>query len=651
VTRSNDELVDAFLADLGTAPVPGGLVRAVDDRIRGERQRRAMAWSPWLAAAAVVALLVVAGFALIIGGPGPSPTIVPSPTPIPSPTTGTAPGPTGVPAASGPWQITISPEDRDVPVALTVTDRSGTMTGVAQASRWPGGSDQRAFALQVGPGSDTRSITVSWIGSICDEQAGLELAADARTLALRFPPLGNCDTIGVGFRVELRFANPVDPSAFEGSWSRDLATPSPSPTAPLTGTWDVTLTGSGSDPVMTLRVDDRSGTIAGGAAATAAPPGLGSEGIDALVFARARDARHLLVGWTGGICDERAVLELAADGTTFTMSFPPRPACDAVAIGRTVELAFDHPVDSSMFTGSINSDLIGARDVTPTVVAFLTPNHGWVGGTTAAGDAIVLETVDGGHSWRVEGLGAGDVSDLGIVSETRSLAGRTCADAPASCQPRLYELDDSDRWSAISSSWPLRLSFTGRFGAGLFLAFQSPIDAAGNLVAGLALTDDGGRSWRTVPGPCPGDLRVRDVDRLDATSVVVVCESDGSFGGSTKRLYRSTDAGRTWTRLADGPADGNQVAMDLAPDGTGWMWGARTSLLATSDGGVSWFPLDVSDGDRRVTLDADAWGGGGGIALVWDADRQATLLLRTADGRTWTEQAAFPEGSGITGGG
>ena len=645
MTRSHDELVDAFLADLGAAPVPKGLVQAVGDRIRRQRPRRASRWSPWLAAAAVLALLALAGFALIVGGPGPSPS------PVPAPTAEASGEPSEDPSANGAWHISVRSESGGNAVELTVLDRSGTMAGVAQASRWPDGSDQRPFALQIGPGSDTRSITVSWIGGLCDGQGTLELAADGRSMSLELgpPTQFSCRPMGVRFRVELRFPGVVDPTSFEGT--QDGITPGPTPTAPLTGSWDVNLTDTPAGLRMTLRVEDRSGTVSDATITTAVPRDLGSEGPDALVFGRGSDPQHLLVGWTGGACDERAVLGLASDGATFTLSFPPRPACDAMAIGRTVELAFDRPVDPASFGGTMNGELVGADDVLPTAVAFVTPNHGWVGGTTSGGDAIVLETLDGGHSWRAEGLGTGAVSDLGIVSDARALAGRTCDGAPDTCRPGLYELDDSGPWSSINTAWPTRLTFAGRPGAGLFPDATSPLDDLGLPVPQVWLTEDGGSSWSAVASPCPGTLRRQDIDRLDATTVVVLCESDGSFGGSSKLLYRSTDGGRTWTKLADGPSDGNQVAMDLAPDGTGWMWGARTPLLATSDGGLTWSPLDVSDGDRRVTLDGDAWGGGGGIALVWDADRQATLLLRTADGRTWTEQAAFPEAAGITGGG
>jgi len=350
-----DDLVDIFLADLGAPPAPEALASAVGQRIRDGYPRRRSVVGPWLAAAAVVALLAIGGGAWIVAAPGPSPT----PAPSPSPTPGPSPRQTAEPSAASPfgraWRMPIRNESEDVTVALTVLDRSGAMAGVAQASSWPAGSDERPFALQVGPGSDATSITVSWIGSICDEQATLELAADGHTLSLWLPPQGNCDTIGVGFRVELRFAHPVDPATFAGSWTRDEATPGPStaptPAPPVTGSWDVTLTDA-AGLRMALRVEDRSGSITDAADTDAVPAGLGSEDLHALVLGRGSGPGRMLVGWTATVCDTQGTLELEPDDS-FTLTLPPRSGCDAQAIGWVVELTFDRPVDPGSFVGTL----------------------------------------------------------------------------------------------------------------------------------------------------------------------------------------------------------------------------------------------------------------------------------------------------------
>ena len=72
------------------------------------------------------------------------------------------------------------------------------------------------------------------------------------------------------------------------------------------------------------------------------------------------------------------------------------------------------------------------------------------------------------------------------------------------------------------------------------------------------------------------------------------------------------------------------------------MWGARSQLLRTTDGGATWQPLDLVDGDVRSVVDAEYLGEGAGLALVQDPDRAAVLLLETADGATWRELRAWP---------
>jgi hypothetical protein len=515
MTRHRDELVDVFLADLGAGSPPPGLAAAVGERLRHEGSRRPSRVSPWLAAAAVLALLALASFAWIVAGPGPSPTPQPS-APIPpasAPAMSPSPSATGSPQVLGDWTVTVNPGEPDVPVAVAVLDRSGAMTGAGEATQAPpndGPSDPHALAI--GQGSDDRSLTVGWTGSVCDVHAQLELASDGRTVALRFPPRPSCDTLGVGFSIELRFGTPVDPAAFHGTWSEDLVTIS---------------------------------------------------------------------------------------------------------------------------------------DVEPNVVAFADPDHGWVGGTTpTAGDAVVLETTDGGASWRVEGLGTGRLTDVAVTGRGIAWAGLACDEPGPTCRPGLYRRDDSGLWSRVSVDWPVTLSFAGNAGAGLFVTAASLASQDGLPGPGIRVTEDGGDTWRAIPSPC-GAFDVVDAVRVTAAQVLALCAGEGGAGEAFKWLYRSDPAGDPWQLLAstdDGsmPISGTGIRIDVAEDQTGWLWGSRTPLLATTDGGATWRPLDVADGDVRIVRDADASGGGGGTILVWDPDRDGTLLLQTDDGKAWTQRYLFP---------
>ena len=388
---------------------------------------------------------------------------------------------------------------------------------------------------------------------------------------------------------------------------------------------------AGLDRSVTLVVMDFAGTMTGVAQATVALPPPWPEDPYALDIGPGSDTRSLTVGWTGGPCDERAQLELAPDGRTLSLRFPPRPGCDAIGIGFAVELQFKDPVDPAAFVGTWADDAVAAADVDPRLTAFRDWQHGFVGGQTPAGDAIILETSDGGATWRVEGLGLGVVTAIGVTPDGRAWAGKACPDETAACSG-LYQYDDGG-WVKVDNAWPVSLSFAGDVGAALMVSANSPVGPGGAPVPVIRLTEDGGETWGTVESPCRSILRLRDVARLAENTIVVLCEGEEASGLALKEIHRSDDGGVTWRKPSYAPYEGLTMHLDLASDGTGWMWGAQSPLLATADGGVTWAPVSIADGDVRTVIDANGWGLGAGVVLIRDQEH-ATLLLVTGDSAT-----------------
>ena len=411
---------------------------------------------------------------------------------------------------------------------------------------------------------------------------------------------------------------------------------------PPAGDFTVTVSNGDAGISVDLVVLDWSGTLAGvepadGRQATVAPEPL------QLGISQGGDDRSLVVAWTGGPCDERAQLEVAADARTLSLRFPPGPGCDAIGIGFAAELRFKDPVEPATFQGSLTTDLVQSAEIRPAVVAFADDRHGWVGGTSTAGDAVILETQDGGASWAAGGLGMGSVADL-AAGGTVGHAAKVCPDGEKTCGAGRYRSDDGG-WSGEAGDRPIALAYSGDVGAELLVLPGSPKTVTGETVPSLFVSDDG-EVWTVYSNPC-GRLALADVAVVDYFAFRVLCAGPAAGGAQEKAIYRIDPPGTAWVEVASTAAGslsvaGAPAAFAMRADRTGWLWGAGMPLLATSSGGVSWKPLEVADGTTRMVISGSPLGDGSGYVLVSDLERQGTLLLYTPDGRSWEERSAWP---------
>jgi len=428
-------------------------------------------------------------------------------------------------------------------------------------------------------------------------------------------------------------ATPV-PTATPAPTPSPTASPSPSEPA-FYNSWQVAV---GKDLVgggLLLNVVDEVGAIddvvetAAGRTEPPADP-------YSLAFRQGRDARSLVVEWTAGPCDHRARLTLAPDGRTFLLEFAPRPGCDAMGFGQAVEIRFAAAVSPADFSGTWATTLVKPEDVTPRAMAWFDDQFGFVGGTTAASEAVVLATEDGGKSWTTTGLGLGGVTTLAVVPGTGPVTwvGVRCQQGLEGCAPGLYRAE-AGQFDRVIAEVPVSLSFTpDGFGAALF---EGP-------VRNLRRTDNGGSTWPSIAIPCTAPAPVPlSVTRVDQATFALLCEADlASDVAGPRQIWRSADRGITWKR-AETPTGGTGASIDLNADGTGWLWAVGAPLLVTSDGGATWTSLGVAAGDVRQVEIADALGVGAGMVLLFDAERGALVLASTPDGVEWQERFAFPE--------
>ena len=295
----------------------------------------------------------------------------------------------------------------------------------------------------------------------------------------------------------------------------------------------------------------------------------------------------------------------------------------------------------------------------PSTLAFWDVQRGLVGGSFGVpgetGVGRILRTTDGGRTWTTVASPPDPVSEVWVVpgtSDAWALSG--CASGASSCRRLLRSTDGGTTWTSVPTAMD-EVSF-GDAHHGWAIG-----PAPGIMATGLYRTTDGGSTWTSVPSPCQGSPAgpLRAIAFRSATSGMAVCAATLGAGGEFHSVLPTSDGGATWqVRASVAPAPSQQTGklhsvgslqyggyiqgIELAPDGTAWMWGGRMDVLASTDGGVTWRGLGLTSdgGGIGIGWPLDA---GHGFAVVGDPNRQATLFEVTTDGgHTWQERTAWP---------
>lgn len=132
----------------------------------------------------------------------------------------------------------------------------------------------------------------------------------------------------------------------------------------------------------------------------------------------------------------------------------------------------------------------------------------------------------------------------------------------------------------------------------IFVIAESPFDAK-TLVLGtddglVQRTTDGGATWTNITPAAAGDGLVNELELSphDANTLYVSFRKD-RVGDPTPHIFRSTDAGRTWTRLVDGLRAGEPVRVVREdPTTRGVLYaGTETGTYYSLDNGAKWRPF------------------------------------------------------------
>ena len=313
----------------------------------------------------------------------------------------------------------------------------------------------------------------------------------------------------------------------------------------------------------------------------------------------------------------------------------------------------------------------------PTALDFVDASHGWVG--TGGG---VWSTTNGGRTWKSHALRAGwAFSSIDFIDASHGWAAGAVSipsDPNAGSTAAIFATSDGGvTWHrqslGVDSDQMNTVSFVNA-NDGWAVGDGSDLGGAGTIVA----TTDGGVTWTpqsagtdsTLSGATFVDAEhgwLPEGDSIYATTdggatwtahdagipVTAVSFADDSYGdavGPAGAVATTTDGGVTWqVRSSTTPAGGmpnpapgflisiRPVTVGLAfPDAThGWAVAGRT-ILATSDGGLTWASQTTTADLTDVSFpDAtDGWAvGASGVA------DQSPVILHTGDaGQSWQTQ-------------
>jgi photosystem II stability/assembly factor-like uncharacterized protein len=158
----------------------------------------------------------------------------------------------------------------------------------------------------------------------------------------------------------------------------------------------------------------------------------------------------------------------------------------------------------------------------------------------------------------------------------------------------------------------------------LAIASSSPSVAYASVLlsqsAATYKSTDGGATWAALPALDSSPIYALTVD--PTASDVVYGFVGVSTAGLPTGLYRSADAGGTWSRLSGGLADDvyTAVAVDPVSPATVYAGSSQNGLFRSDDGGQSWFAINEGLGSLAVA------------EIVIDPTAPSNLYAGTANG-------------------
>lgn len=266
-------------------------------------------------------------------------------------------------------------------------------------------------------------------------------------------------------------------------------------------------------------------------------------------------------------------------------------------------------------------------------VSFPTPELGWM--VSASGE--ILHTENGGDTWMVQARGRGVLRSVDFLTERLGFAGTV--------DGTLYRTSDGgSSWSDITAALPeepagfcgithvgSKLHAVGRYTGSVADYFWSDdsgstwqyrdlsdiadalvdvlfLDSEVGLIGGMALSDragtgpalilrtvDGGSEWKPVFVHDGGRGFAWKLFAVSTTTIYAALQSEDRV----YRMAKSTDGGSTWSVqvVAKDQGEGPAVqAVGFLNNSVGWVAGNFPGMFETSDGGLSWRQVLLTEG-------------------------------------------------------
>lgn len=273
----------------------------------------------------------------------------------------------------------------------------------------------------------------------------------------------------------------------------------------------------------------------------------------------------------------------------------------------------------------------------------------------AFGPAGLAVTHDGGRHWVRGATLGGSLERVVPIGEDVWATYAVCHGPPvatAVCTLRIaISRDGGLTWRAAPEPSPIHEARAG----GDILA-RDTLDKAyvvtyGPTGGGLAVTSDDGASWQRLVDPCARWYRA-DMAALSDGDLWMICGGEPVLGGtaSAKAVFRSYDGGGHWLRVAaTGFGPGSPVSRAVGPTGE-LAYAGQLSQLATISPTRAWIGvtgvgiLVTFDGGRRWHVPAGITDHGGdtGVGVTFNdsvhgwAIEFHEAVFRTDDALHWT---------------